>query len=112
MAPTAVDLEIRRCGGRTASLDTTPERLQMSKRAPIPDLSQRIHELTRENGQLRLEIRYYQQMQEAMRVLQEDAKFVAETLEHAVVEFAKVQKEVEDDWHQAIGDAHTIGNSG
>jgi hypothetical protein len=47
-----------------------------------------------------------------MRALQKDAKFGAETLEHTIMEFAKVQKEVEGDWHQATGGAHTIGNSG
>jgi hypothetical protein len=50
IALTTVDLEIRRYGGKTALLEVTPERLQMSKRALILDLSQRIHELTRENG--------------------------------------------------------------
>jgi TolA-binding protein len=102
MAPTAVDLEIGRHQGKTVALEATPERLQASKKAAIPGLSERIHELTKENGQLRLEVRYYQQMQEAIQALQEDAKFVAETLEHTIVEFGKMQKEVEDDWYQAM----------
>lgn len=102
MAPTVVDLEIEHHQGNTVALEATPERLQASKKAPMPSLPQRIHELTKENGQLRLEVRYYQQMQEAIQALQEDAKFVAETLERTIVEFGKVQKEVEDDYHQAM----------
>jgi TolA-binding protein len=103
MEPSAVDLKIGRHHGKTVALEATPEHLQASKKAPIPDLPQRIHELTKENGRLRLEVRYHQQMQEAIRALQEDAKFVAETLEHAIVEFSKIQKEVEDDWYHAMG---------
>ena len=103
MEPSAVDLKIGRNHGQTVALEATPEHLQASKNAPIPDLSQRIHELTRENGRLRLEVRYYQQMQEAIRALQEDAKFMVETMENSIVEFGKVQEEVEDDWCRAMG---------
>lgn len=102
MSPTTVDLEIGRHHGKTVALEATPERLQASKKAPTPGLAERIHELTQENGRLRLEIKYYHQMQEAIQGLQEDAKFVAETLENTIIEFGKVQKEAEDDWYQAM----------
>ena len=84
------------------ALEATTERLQASKNTPPLSQAERIHELTKENGQLRLEVRSHQQMQDAMRALHEDAKFVAERLEQAAVEFSRVQKEVEDDWYQAI----------
>lgn len=103
MEPSAIDLKIRRNHGTTVALEATPEHLQASKNAPIPELSQRVHELTKENGRLRLEARYYQQMQEAVRALQEDVKFVAETMRNSIVEFSKIQEEVEEDWNRAIG---------
>jgi hypothetical protein len=100
--PNPVDDEIARNHGTSVALEATTERLQGSKKVPSPTPAERIHELTEENGQLRLEVRYHQQMQDAMRALQEDAKFVAEKLERAVVAFNRVQKAVEDDWYQAI----------
>ncbi|KAH6694370.1 hypothetical protein BKA61DRAFT_418413, partial [Leptodontidium sp. MPI-SDFR-AT-0119] len=55
--------------GKIIALEATPELLEATKKEPIPDLSQRIDELTRENGRLRLEIRYHQRMQEAIEAL-------------------------------------------
>jgi hypothetical protein len=95
-------LEIGRHNGTTVALDATDDRLQASKKAPAPSLSERVHELTRENGQFRLEIRFYQQKQDAVQVLRQDVKFLAEKLEYALVEYNKVESEARDDWHQAL----------
>ena len=63
LVPTAVDREIARySGGRTVAIDATPSRLQATKAAPPPSLIERVEELTRENGQLRLEIRNHQEI--------------------------------------------------
>ncbi|KAH6670167.1 hypothetical protein B0J14DRAFT_672007 [Halenospora varia] len=103
MEPSAVDLKISRNHGKTIALEATPEHLQASKNAPIPDLSQRIHELTKENGRLRLELRYYQQSLEAIRPLPEDATFVVETMINTLNKVSKAQEEIEDDWARTFG---------
>jgi len=97
--PGAIDLEIQRRNGQTVALEATAERLKASKGAPAPSMSQRIQELTRENGQLRLEIRYHHRMQAAMQALHDDAHFVLEQLENATVGFDKAQKEAIEDWY-------------
>lgn len=106
MAPTAVDLKIGRHHGKTAALEATPERLQASKNVPIKDLPERIHELTKENGQLRLEIKHLKDKVAGLWGLKEDAEFVSETLEYTLAEFRKMEKEVEYDRYQAMEGVH------
>jgi hypothetical protein len=102
VAPTPVDIEINRHRGTTVAVEATTERLQASKRAPVPDLAQRIQELTRENGRLRLEIAYHQNMQKNTPDFIEDVKFVVERLEQVVIKFDRMQRVVKDDWEQAM----------
>jgi regulator of replication initiation timing len=106
MAPTAVDLEIGRCQGKTVALEATPERLLASKNAPIPDLPERIHELTKENGQLRVEIKCLKEKLVALWDVKEDAEFAKQTLDRAIVVFREVEKEIEGDWYQAMEGVH------
>jgi regulator of replication initiation timing len=106
MAPTAVDLEIGRYQGKTVALEATPERLQASKNAPIPNLSERIHELTKENGQLRLEIKCLKEKVAALWDVKEDAEFAKETLDQTIVEFREVEKVIEGGWYQAMEGVH------
>jgi hypothetical protein len=100
-APTAIDIEIGLQNGTTAALEATPERLQAMKQKPTLCATQRIEELTKENGRLRLEIRYYQRMKDAMQALFEDAKFITEQLENTIRGFTEAQREAENDWCSA-----------
>ncbi|XMA20312.1 hypothetical protein WAI453_013103 [Rhynchosporium graminicola] len=97
MKPRSVDRKISQVDGRTIALEATPELLEAAKKKPVQSLSHRIDELTRENGRLRLEIRYHQQMQEAIETLQTDMKFAVETMERSILEFGSVQEVAEED---------------
>ena len=102
MDPKLIDREIMQVDGRTVALEATPELLEAAKKKPVPGLSHRIDELTRENGRLRLEIRYHQQMQEAIEALQTDVKFAVESMERSILEFNSVQEVAEEDWHRTL----------
>lgn len=108
LPPNPVDLKIAHHHGTSVALEATTERLEASKKAPISSPEERIHELTKEGGQQRLEIRYHLQMQDATRDLYEDCKFVAERLERAIAKFSSVQEEVEADWYQAMEGVQTV----
>src|SRR2546430_8559384 len=99
--PTAIDIEIADNQGSTMAIETTPEKLQASKKMPTPSLSQMIEQLTRENGYLRQELAYQYRMRDASMYLLEETRFVVERLRMAVITFRKVQKEIEDEF--AIG---------
>ncbi|APA13376.1 predicted protein [Sclerotinia sclerotiorum 1980 UF-70] len=103
-APTAIDLQIGLQRGSTAALEVTPERLQATKQMPSPSTAQRIEELTKENGQLRLEIRYYQRMRDAMQALFDDTTFISERVDKTIKGFIKVQRDAENDWCNAQGE--------
>lgn len=96
-APTAVDLEIGRRNGSTVALDATQARLTAAKTAPPPTLSDRVHELTRENGRLRLEIRYYQEVLEPMEAFLKRIKSLDKKLEASLVECDEVLRWLEED---------------
>jgi len=96
--PKPIDVEIDRNHGSTVALETTRARLQESKRLPIPTPSQRIEQLTRENGHLRHEVAFHQQLQDAMRYLQIDILCVMQKLQQAIDGFTKVQREAEAEY--------------
>lgn len=96
-APTAVDLEIGRRNGSTVALDATQPRLTAAKTAPPPTLSDRVHELTRENGRLRLEIRYYQEVLEPMEAFLKRIKSLDKKLEASLVECEEVLRWLQED---------------
>jgi predicted transcriptional regulator len=102
MPPSPVDLEIARHHGTSVALEATAERLQASKKAPIPTPSERIYELTKENGLLRLEIRSLKQIREPIRELKEDAEFIEATLNRMVTRFNQAMERVDDDLNEAL----------
>ena len=104
LPPRGIDIEIGRHNGTTVSLDAMTQNLQASKKATSGNLSQRIEELTKEHGYLRLEVRYYQQMQAAVQSFREDVTFCVDRLQNAILSFDKMHKEVEEDWYQACGE--------
>lgn len=90
--PTSVDLEIaRQHGGRTVAIDATPSKLQAAKVAPAPSLRERVEELTKENGQLRLEIRNHQEMLQPVGNFVKGVKTIVEDLEDVLLEFEQLQ---------------------
>jgi hypothetical protein len=105
-APSPVDLEIGRNNGITVAMEATTERLQASKKLPVPDLAQRVQQLTKDNGRLRLEVAYHQNLQRATENLREDVRFVIESLERAIAEFSNVQRVVEEDRQRTMEGVH------
>ncbi|KAF7868885.1 uncharacterized protein EAF02_009621 [Botrytis sinoallii] len=103
-APTAIDIQIGLQRGSTAALEATPERLQAAKQMQHPSTAQRIKKLTKENGQLRLEIRYYQRMRDAMQALFDDTRFIVGGLENTTKVLIQVQRDAENDWCDAQGE--------
>ncbi|PSN58589.1 hypothetical protein BS50DRAFT_641642 [Corynespora cassiicola Philippines] len=95
--PTAVDVEIAAHQGSTVAMDATHERMQAAKRMPTPSLSQMIEQRTWENGQLRQELAYRQRKHGASLYLLEEVKLVVESLQQALVNFQKLNAQVEGD---------------
>lgn len=102
MEPSPVDLKIGQMEGRTVALEATPELLEAAKKKPIPNLSERIDELTRENGRLRLEIRFHQQVQEAMQALPTDVRFAIQTMEASILKLNTVLELAEEDRYRTL----------
>ncbi|KAH6696548.1 hypothetical protein BKA61DRAFT_250663 [Leptodontidium sp. MPI-SDFR-AT-0119] len=100
--PSPVDRMIRQVDGRTVALEATHELLEAAKKEPTPDLSRRIEELTRENGRLRLEIRYHQQVQEAFKDLPTDVKFGIELMEKSMLKCHAAQEAAEEDRRRTL----------
>lgn len=96
--PNPIDIEIGRNNGSTVALEATPERVQASKRMPIPTLSQRIEELTRENSHLRQEVAYHQRLQRPMRDLQRGLESAMRKLQQHIDGFNKEQREAEAEY--------------
>ncbi|KAI9763355.1 MAG: hypothetical protein M1840_000547 [Geoglossum simile] len=94
---TSIDIEIGRNRGSSVALEASPARLQASKKTPIPSLSQRIEELTKENGNLRQEVLFHQKMQTAITYLQQDTEYAVKRLNQAVADFSKARKVAEDE---------------
>lgn len=63
---TALDHHIASLRGMASSIERLPSQQQLYKTRPPPTQSQRIEELTRENGYLRQELAHHQEMQCAM----------------------------------------------
>jgi hypothetical protein len=98
LPPTAVDLEIaRHKGGRTAAIDTTRSKLQAAKAAPPPSLMERVEELTKENGQLRLEIRNHQDMLQPVGGFVKGVKSLVEELENILLQFEQLQQSLREE---------------
>ncbi|RDL36281.1 Uncharacterized protein BP5553_06893 [Venustampulla echinocandica] len=83
-----LDHQIRRQNGSTSVLELSPQRVQLAKKNPPPNLTARVEELTRELGNQRQEIRFYRDGFENLQKLREtcyDAYqqlFLANHLDH------------------------------
>jgi hypothetical protein len=92
---TPVDNIIGQHHGSTVALDATPERLQASKSKPIPTLTQRIEQLSVENGNLRCEISYTRRLYDAGVELEHKARLAREILDAVLSDFEAIQRQVD-----------------
>ena len=68
-----LDHQINLQNGSTSVLELTPQRVQLSKLNPPPNLYVRVEELTRQVGQLHREIQFYRESFEILQRLRETA---------------------------------------
>jgi hypothetical protein len=73
-------------------------------------LSQRVIEVTRENGHLRGEIRYWKDI--PTRDLKEDVEFLRQGLDDALFKFNRELEKAEDDWNQIQSARDSMGRTG
>ena len=81
----------------SVNLKETSRCLQASINQPIPLLPERIKQLTQENGLLRQEIAFYQNIWNAVMSVSEETESVVIKLQHILASFNKVQTEAETD---------------
>ena len=98
--PSPIDVVIGHHGGSTVALEATRERLKASKQCPIPPLSERIEQLSIENGHLRHEIVYYQEMFAASRKLQEDVQYISDKLQRVLARFHAIRRQLDQERFQ------------
>jgi hypothetical protein len=97
LLPTQVDIVIDQHHGSTVALEATSERLQASKIKLAPTLSQRIKELSAKNSQLRLEVSYHMQLQDATRPFHNMVRQAVDELEilkATLLEFESIKQQV------------------
>lgn len=93
-APRPIDKAIAQVHGSSVALDATRDNLNASKLLPTPSLKELIEEKTRENGRLREELAYLQQIQQLGDHLREEVEYVTERLHLAISSFRKGQKDI------------------
>ncbi|KAI1416928.1 hypothetical protein F5Y13DRAFT_153344 [Hypoxylon sp. FL1857] len=90
-----IDKAIAKAHGSSVALDATRENLEAGKAMTTPSLKEIIEIRTSENGRLREELAYLQQIQELGEHLREEVEYVMERLQLAVNSFRKGQKDIE-----------------
>lgn len=86
--------------GSTTAIEATPQRLQASKKFPLPSLSERIEQLQKQNSSLNHEIAYYREMEQYRKEFEDEVARVKEKLEKALSKLAGNQQRVGDEWTQ------------
>ncbi|OBT39566.1 hypothetical protein VE00_09464 [Pseudogymnoascus sp. WSF 3629] len=99
--PGAIDVEVGRRGGSTIALDATAQAMQRAKKDPPKNLTERIEQLTRENGGLRLQLAYHQKIQGAICQLRDDAQFAVDKMGNALVRFTAEEDKAAQDLQEA-----------
>lgn len=100
-APRSIDEIIHRRHGSTVAVDLMPSTLQASKDEPTPSLKEMIEALSRENGRLREELAYRQDLQELGEQLQHEVDYIIERLKMAVMSCQRGQEDVEKEFRGA-----------
>jgi hypothetical protein len=90
--PTPLDFENARNKETTAKIEATNERLQASKTAPTPSLSESIEQQTRVNGRLRQQLLQEHQKQAPVLYFSERG---SEILRQAIIKFQRLQAEMD-----------------
>ena len=85
--PASIDAVIGGQGGSTSLLELDPRYVQRSKRQPLPSLEGRVVELTRENGRLRHEVRYYMELNRAAMAMKEGVEGTFVSLKETLVAY-------------------------
>ncbi len=86
--------------GSTTAIEATPQRLQASKKYPIPGLPERIEQLQKQNSSLNHEVAYYREMEQYRKEFQDDVTQMKERLEKALSKLGSMQREVGYGWAQ------------
>jgi hypothetical protein len=76
---------------------STPQRTATAKRMPAPDISIMMEQRTWENAQLRKELEYQRRKHGASMYLLEEVKLVVHSLQQALINFQKLNTELEDE---------------
>ena len=103
-----LDHQIGIQNGLTSVLEFSPQRLQVAKLSPAPDLATRIEELTREAGQLRYEIQFYRQCFEILQQLRTKSYevyqqiFLAHYLDHDADRLNEIMTELHRALEQSV----------
>ncbi|KFY68433.1 hypothetical protein V496_01055 [Pseudogymnoascus sp. VKM F-4515 (FW-2607)] len=100
--PSAIDIEVGRRGGSTIALDATAEAMQRAKKDPPKNLTERIEQLTRENGALRLQLEYHQKIRGPICQLRDDAQFAVDKIGNALVRFTAEEDRAAQDLQEAM----------
>ncbi|KAL6413022.1 hypothetical protein AUP68_02517 [Ilyonectria robusta] len=96
-SPQPIDLTISHHQGSTTAIDATISNVQARKAEPTPTLKGMVESLSRENGRLREELAYRQNLQSIGQDLQEEVEYVLERLQLAVITFQRGQKDIMND---------------
>ncbi|KAH6884979.1 hypothetical protein B0T10DRAFT_462671 [Thelonectria olida] len=94
MLPRRVDRAIAKAHGQTVALEATREELEAGKSPTTPSLKEIIDSKTRENGRLREELAYLQQLEKLGENLREELEYVMDRLRMAIVTFRKGQRDI------------------
>jgi hypothetical protein len=95
--------------GSTTAIEATPQRLQASKKYPVPSLPERIEQLQKQNSSLKHEAAYYRAMEQYRKEFEYDVAQVKEKLEKALFKVARNQQRVTDEWAQ-MGQDSSVQN--
>jgi hypothetical protein len=89
-----VGTEIARNPRSPVATEAAQEGMQAAKRTPTPSLTQIVEQKTWENGQLRQDL---ERKHSASLYLLEEVKLVVESLQQAILNFQRLNTELEDD---------------
>ncbi|KAF2182634.1 hypothetical protein K469DRAFT_690740 [Zopfia rhizophila CBS 207.26] len=92
------DVEIARRNGTTVAIEATKERMQASKTAATPSLTEIIYEEKRESGRLRRELDYERRVRIEGDKFEEEVRYVLERLRMAVINHVQSQKDIKKEY--------------
>jgi cell division septum initiation protein DivIVA len=93
--PRPIDEAIAKVHGSSVALDATPERLAAAKHQPTPSLKEIIESRTRENSDLREEIKYLLREKELADWLAGEFDYVRERAERVLKDYHKAVQDLD-----------------